>query len=699
MPVFNLYALGTGEAFSPPEGKGAPTKNTITSFAKTTWPLATRAGVIASDNNTGDRTLVLDGPKTIARDLTGKHHIDDNVALVKAAIISWIRNAADNVDLHWNMMGFSRGAITNRECLNALKEAIEAGELGGQEPKLKRLKILLFENDPVAGTSDKANPKKQIIPHIQVDGVDIKIEHIATLQMNEMRRDFKPQDLSRTKVENFNSIFSTFLPFLGNHSDGMKVKHKKMRGVPFIINDLAYQLFKKNGTVFSQDAIPSLYGKTVKENEDILVKPSNIQLLEEFSDAKANRKYYEASGKKFKFALEGIPILAKIQRTFAKEMQSYVRDPEFFMNQYERELFKAQYPMIFNHLFEGGYQSNLGQDRAALHTEFNAMRKANPKLFAQLLNSRKIYKDKQSQIYIPSSSQGDSYVEPLLLLHSLQGQHSPVENRKLSNLEKEVKQVTYLYQRQKSELMAFYERAHFTEAQHVREEMEAILSSADTEVNKYARILSSLKVHYEHLYLAGSKSTLLDDLSALLEVHGFSIKTENAPGIGKSMIEDFGQSIRYLGKIFTNSANVVATIFGIPGSFLEDFGRRINDLVGVNLGLALPGYFIKKCFGIPWALGKIGAAFLQVGDKIRKASNTRSVTITQKDSGMDAAHLFQGLGVDANALHHPPVNQPPPAPEKRHSQQSQPIQPNEEEEQEEGQDNSSQPSPAIPHSL
>lgn len=658
MSVFTLYAYGTGEKMH----MGPQKRNIISSFSEFTRPRPTAPGQVAIDEQTHHRALVLDGPQTRVTDLRGSSIIRSNVDTAIVAITEWLKADAtqpgEDGFIHLNLMGFSRGAVTNRQIINALKAKINSGELAQFKDKLKKLRILTVEQDPVAGTSDKNNSSKQTIPHIKVDGVGIKIEHVAILQIDEMRRDFKPQDLSRTHIENRETVHSTFLPMLGTHSDGIKIKSKEMEDCSLINHNLAFQLFSKNGTRFEDDNIPPIYGKLQKGFGISHIRAADsVTMLEHFSRAKEHRKFYEQSGKKFKIALEGIPLLAKIKRTFTRELELYVPDSDFFINQYERELFKSIYPNVFSYLFEKSYDpvrnvvDESTEKEKAVEKELSLMTYTNPLLFKQL-RSRGVSYDKDGAIKYPSSPKGNCRVTHPSFLNALKHgtQATTPLSKKLENVEKDIIQLTLHYQRKKFEYMAFYDRAHAKDASEIRNQVRNIINSRDTNESKYEKIMSYLETRYIEMYKSGSTTKLQEGLRHILESNGRLVELKKAPGIAKNLIEIVGKTIRLVGKSFNFIGNGLSTIMGIPGVLLEDVGRRIGDLFGLKgqSFLTLPGFIIKSGFGLPWVFNAIGNSITSAANSLRTKSNIREVSITKVQRGIGEADLLIGLHANSD---------------------------------------------------
>lgn len=717
MPVFTLYGFGTTEKF---ESK-ADKRNILSTFSRATDPTPTKAGEVVFDAK-GNATLAIDGPGVRGKEVA------ENAKLAANAMFDWLKTEllkTKQDSLNINMGLFSRGSVTFTESLNILRDLLK--EPGIVVPKdkqatfdhnIKHLRILFYANDPVSGVGDKAVESRIVIPeliiHNTVDGVSresdpIPVDHIATLQENEMRREFKPQDKTRLELKNFEATNSVMLPFLGNHSDSMKYKNDDIADCAIINYNLMYRALSAHGTKFKEQTvlvptvgqdnqpvgvektttIPPLYGRIsrklqtdetldlLKINEETTKdKKGNTkttgygeiyfdalndkQLLEHFAKAKKNRSEYEHSGKSFKVA-DSIPFMSKINRTFTEQRQFYVDGSEFFMNQFERELFKKVYPKVFNYLFERGLKDN-GEKRTereldTLKTDYanelKKMKKDSPRLFKSLRMIRVGYNDISKKFFGPEEPQGDYKIETSRLTAAIEGKNYKPEffTHQLEMLENEVVQTTMRYQRTKPEYMAFFERAHFDEATEIREEIKKISHGEGTSKAKYEKALEYLNGRYKELYQVGSESDLTTRLKKILTTHGYKYELEEKTGILQNIAAGLGHTVSYIGKSINFVANVLSTIVGLPGSVIEDTGRRLADfriplvdLVG-NI-LQATGWIIRNGVGVPWLLNKIGQGIQKIGNTVINASGVYGYktkeTFTER---VDKSSMSEKFGV------------------------------------------------------
>ncbi|MGK0358322.1 MAG: hypothetical protein ACI9U2_000606 [Bradymonadia bacterium] len=133
-----------------------------------------------------------------------------------------------------NMVDWSRGAVTSIRLANKIDEVFN-----GTTP------MNIFSVDPVAGQSAGLTMEDtQILPP------SVK-NYVAILAMNEMRRTFAPQDMSRMRVTDPNSTRMTFLPMPGQHTQQVMSRSGVSQEPQARISmSLAYAFLKQFGTRF-----------------------------------------------------------------------------------------------------------------------------------------------------------------------------------------------------------------------------------------------------------------------------------------------------------------------------------------------------------------------------------------------------------------------------------------------------------------
>ncbi len=389
MTVYTIFAFGTGESSKMKK------QNIISRFSQAC----------------SSEKLILEGPGPLGIE------VKKNLERAVKQIVEWLE-ASDDDENTINITGFSRGAVTATRIayfINMLANNQEEARVKYPElmekitnnpqllDRLKKARFNIFAMDPVAGMVNKGDQDARVIS----GNVD---NYVATLQVDELRKDFATQDRSRVVIET-SSIFKagemsrhhsgylateervfdtdssdssrdfssdssssydsdsteisvsegsysrktnvTFLPFPGNHSDGTKVKSSDMKDLTEVYWLAMYRFLTSNGSAFQDNKIPALIDK--KNAELSFTGEPNLEvidpklLLTRFA-AMHDSKSYKESGARIKLA-DGLPI-ARTKRGFTKHLEDYVLDSGFFFNQLEREAMKLAYPKIFNYFFE-----------------------------------------------------------------------------------------------------------------------------------------------------------------------------------------------------------------------------------------------------------------------------------------------------------------------------------------------------------
>ncbi|MFI4919622.1 MAG: DUF5621 domain-containing protein [Legionellales bacterium] len=595
MAIYTVFAFGSGES------RVMKNKNIISQFSE----------ACSSDHH------VIDGPGFLGRE------VKVNVEHAVQELIDWLAKQTDEV-ININLSGYSRGAVTCIRIANRLKKY--QMELEHREPSsdvfetalLKRLKTLnihLFVIEPVAGMNDKRNKNVRVIP----DNVK---SYVSILQTDEMRRDFKAQDLSRIIIESPQITEVTMLPMYGNHSDTTKIKHDNMQSGAMLVWYALHAFLTKHGTSFHDAKIPDLITADSTARTLVEQKPSSRDLLKLFTLNHEERANYLASGKAMQLN-DGLPLARKM-RSLNKHLDFYVKNAAFFTNKLERELFKITYPKVFNYLFEQNqvdlrFIDQSGLEKKWVLPELAVLKRENQNLFVRLQQFHLIKSGEHLDLGEPT---GLYCLEPCTALQQMFPQLVPavvVENaailNKLAQLEAELTRLTFRYEREKSMISIFSERAQAHLTKRLRNEVRAVVENTvgDSQM-KYMKILDRVELDYKKLLQAGSNSHLSLMLEDLLIKHDRRYQknkgSERDIVLAKlvhsclSLIKEVVQSLGYLGSL--------AGIFPALGMMLQDFGRRCIDAleclnsnnplryIGVVLASCLAGigFIIRHSFGI-----------------------------------------------------------------------------------------------------
>lgn len=577
MPL-TIYCLGTGQS------KADTLDISKRFYEKTTTPC-----------------LIFDGPPLAASDLLGRETIAKNVLDIEKKIEESIKNGDLKIDndgsYRVNMTGFSRGAVT---CLRVANRFKDKGD------PFNKVKFNIYEIDPVAGLFDKSDINALRIP----ENVE---QFVATVQTDEMRADFKPQDLSRVQVENYEKTQVTFLPLFGNHSGSNKIRKEKIQDCSIINYHLMHAFLSAHHTTFKDNKPPEI----VSEVKDIVVSSAPSKLLNHYANAKLNREAYALTGRKLGSTMKSLPTLAALPRAFTRHIDDYVLDGAefdykgnlqkgFFVNQHERELLKSQYPETFNYLFEKG-RSESGDNfksyfaltsdekaakRNAVIKELRVISEINPLLFKQLTEHRGV-KVEGVKIIIPTEPLGVSRIEHCHFLN-----RTPLTP--LERLEKEVFQVTEQYHRGKNEWMTHAQRSKYELSQSIKEGIRNIMNEDISDQEKLQKSLNFIEQQCKGLRSIHSPSKLLPALESVLSKHGIRWESyeRNVP-VHENVAFYIGKGIRRFGSAMQRIARVAATFVGNSADMVESFGRRTFDFLNVKnkAGSALLAPF-------RWVLGK-----------------------------------------------------------------------------------------------
>jgi hypothetical protein len=587
MAVFTLFAYGTWEHHEAKGSKNA-TNNIISKFSRACIDIPMNGMIID-----GPGTLGLEVPKNAKRGAEG--------------IIKWLRSQYD-LNNQVNITGFSRGSVTSIYIANILKrkqEELEKKSVLGQATeedqlllaKLKKIDLNLFLIDPVAGMSDKAKPFARIIP----DNVK---NYVSVFQLDERRRDFKPQDISRAIIADPAKTSLTMLPLYGNHSDTTKIKSTKMESGAKLLWHSIHQFLTTHGSNFLENQVPEFaYGddyppenKVIREALPDEPQEQRQQLLKLFSQHHSERDAYRQSGMKFK-ATDGI-FAPRTDRSMNQHLRFYVKQSPFFINQLERELFKVTYPATFNYLFEKNQRDerfpppdDLQQwSEELVINDLHSLKEGNPQLFDRL-KAYKLVDESANKIYL-GEPRGYHHLEPLasmqqifphLLPETVNNKEIMREMDKLSSLETEIYRMTFRYQREKHDLNFAGKRGQSAHAIRIREDIHQIVNfNEGSTAEKPELILNKLEDHYKKLILSNNHSDLTFMTALILAKHGRRYEIEQS--IGNEILVDLVYMSITLVKIAVEFIGTLGFVGGAClyaiGNAMDSFGERIIELIG-----------------------------------------------------------------------------------------------------------------------
>lgn len=589
-------------------------------------------------------TLYLPGP----RKYRDKAMVADNVQYGVLSIEEWLQTLAPNHKGKYviNLWGYSRGAVTNLRIVNRFYEKCLREN---RHALLAKIECNLLGIDPVAGPLDKFDHDAQMIPPIVKN-------YIATLQIHERRVEYTPQDMGRIIASDPVKTNVMYLPMIGKHSDTNSILRIEMRDCPEIMHNIFYRIYRTFG-------MPPLGVSQVREYKmpfeeggryvPIHLQRSNSELLELFARAKKNRQYYIHSGKE-----NLLTFFPKKDRTLKKHLALYTADADFFMNAYERNLFKAVYPNLFDYCFQHDFSD---KNVYRVKKELKVMRKTTPELFS-FFKENKIYK----KIFLPDINEVEKKHDeknniPTPVLY----QKSDAEK-----LRDQLWQVTASYRRHKSKshffdtLLAFTERfeSHRCESikrdlmfinstarikQNGREKREAVLERrlkkyhsvymskgfsnaiALEKAKKRVILIDVLECHYLELLQIGSVSELRHQFENILRANNRTYEVTSQHD-GLKGVYFIGKCVEALGSAIRTVSVISSSLGGLPGKMLEGVGRFCLN----TRGLLLPGIFfslvgnvIKGISSIP---EKIGYSIQKMGQALKGVVKIKAITLQKK---------------------------------------------------------------------
>lgn len=581
MAVFTLFAYGTGDCHEAKQDK-SPTNNIISKFSRASSDLKLNNGT------------TIDGPGNIGLE------VKPNATTGADKIIEWLKRQGDSKNTI-NITGFSRGSVTSIYIANILKEKQQEleklSDISAEDQKLrarlKNLDLNLFLIDPVAGLSDKAKPYARIIP----DNVK---NYVAVLQLDERRRDFKPQDISRAIVVDSRKTKVTMLPFYGNHTDNIKIKSETMESGAKILWYSIFQFLTEHGSTFDNNQVPEF---AYRENflEDNKSQPDNLPvepkaqgqyLLNLFSQHHQERSAYRQSGMQAKLT-DGV-LIPRTDRTMNQHLRFYVKQFPFFVNQLERELFKVTYPAAFNYLFEMNRPdprfNSQEWSKESVSEELAVISETNFELFQRMKTYKLVDQTPERLIlgnpsgyYHQESLSTINQIFPHLIPDSLENIKEINAIEKLNALEAEVYRMTFRYQREKHEFNFAGKRSQSVYAIRIRNDINELANlNQGTAGEKYSLMLDKLEDHYKKLILSDNFSDLTQMTGLILASHGRRFILNQT--LGNELLVHFVYAVITLVKL---TVEFVGTLGYVGGSFLyalgnalDSIGERTIELVG-----------------------------------------------------------------------------------------------------------------------
>ncbi len=585
---YTLIAFGTGQTY----GKGEE------DFLKKFYDACSAPNIAAEVAQSASRSQksYCDGPGLAGFEVEGHTQTEfDN-------IIKWLNGIEELGVTNLNLTGFSRGAVTciriaNR--LNAHRNSLEAKPDKSPEEnallsKLKKLDINLFLVDPVAGYMAKSDPEASVIPGNVTRCISI-------LQLHEMRRDFKAQTLGYLHVEDPSKTDFTELPMYGNHSDSTKEKNAKMDSAPHILWGMLYPYLSAHGTEFNNGVVPDMAEYKAKGTPwDKNITPKN--LLNEFGRHHAQEDAYEAYGRR-RNPVDSLPTL-RTPRKINQHLECYVRDSDFFINKFERELFKISYPKTFNYLFEMNRfdlrsPSTSASTKEVVLAEILEMQRESPELFNYLVKKNKIGQVDLSENSLGNPS-GTPLLESLSVVEKIYPDEFPCNLEEPIKLNEAIKAIdvltqsivsaTFCYQKDKAFHDVFKKKSEDAKAEEIRNKvLEIVKKGCDLGLGSDAvfahnavkvEILDHIEKEAFTLRMQGSQSKLADSLDDILEQNGRS-KT-SAPENQATLT-----LIRAGFKVIDEAIYALGTGGFIVGGVLSAVGILLKD-IGDGIEQSLP---------------------------------------------------------------------------------------------------------------
>lgn len=222
-----------------------------------------------------------------------------------------------------NMVGWSRGAITCGVIAHMLYDPATT------EGLFRDIEVNIFAIDPVAGGEEghgeNAESRRTISPNVK--------NYVCVLATGENRNTFAPQDLARLHVTDPTQTHIVFLPFPGKHSTVAKNNDQKSKDISDIVWSMAHQFLHHFGTRQSK---PS---KLLSRFDFLESYSAVVNKSETLSRIKQKGLMQKVIGQGFG------------KREMTTQMEKYVVNSEYFVNEHHRAIFALICPELFDWLF------------------------------------------------------------------------------------------------------------------------------------------------------------------------------------------------------------------------------------------------------------------------------------------------------------------------------------------------------------
>lgn len=580
---YTVFAFGTGD------GSKMSRDNIISKFSKAC---------------TGPK-LILEGPHLLGTE------VKPNVKKAVQEILTRLTVAPEQEQYQVNLLGSSRGGITCLMIATALKKYENQLKRSNSNPallkKLENLTLNIFALDPVAGLGSKHDRESRLIS----DNVK---NYIAFIQLDEMRRDFKPQDLTRIIVESQEKTTVTMLPMYGNHTASIKIKDSQKTSTARMAWTFLYAFLSNHGTRFEK-GMPDFALEKKAKNPPTVNLSDPKALLSLSNEQHKERENYLSYGKRHK---TGDSLFLRKKRRLHQHRDMYVEDSGFFLNQWERALFKITYPRVFNYLFERNRPDPDFPSASSVTevlAELKTMSSEHRSLFLRL-SSRGVG-EQQGQVTVCAQPRGHQQLEscrvmmqlfPHLLPSTLTADRIK-ERARTVDLKNEIMMLMYRYSIEKPFFYVFENRAQFNRTRIILQTIDHIMH--DDKNAKEERMLDCLAYHATFLKQAQSRSDLTEFLSEFLKRHGrdlaplpiVSYASEHWMAFIQISLALVKDTIYMIGSLGFVGGFVLSTV----GLFLKDLGRRMEDI----LGGVKPGYLKQVGSVVAYLLQELGHILMQ----------------------------------------------------------------------------------------
>lgn len=490
-------------------------------------------------------TLVINGPSIFG------HEVLPYSQQAYAILIEALQTEAlNNTPLTLNFVGFSRGGIILLHIANFLQEHLkklsQIPTLSKTDAhifkQLNRVEINLCNLDPVAGLGSKNLPFARQIPKI------IK-KYIAILQVDEMRREFKPQDLSRIIVESSQTTEIIFLPIYGNHSDATRIKSADKTSAYTLFQGLLYHFLNLHHIKFS--LVPTIQ--------------TPLDMLKWFSLHHQERQKYLEYGKRMKFFDS---MMLRKPRKLQNNLQYYIEEQDIFINQCEKELLKYCFPNLFHRLFE---QNIHGCEQMNVLDDIQNVQRQIPELWRRL---------NMHFANIEHCISGKAHLTPLQILPHLyvdiSAEYKHSTDFRRYQLRHDVTLLTLRYEREKSEYLPFHQQPLAKASRLLRETLYPKHNTEELDYQEIIKRLQSISKAYKLAQHENQLQILIDDLLKKYDEEVPLVQPYRTWSI--LGIQLLCNSLYYFIDLVGHLGYIGGLILSAMGQFLIDFSNRLSDV-------------------------------------------------------------------------------------------------------------------------